>query len=58
MFTLYYISAAEAKKMIAPILSIGGKTEVTTAAATGVPDGDTISGGGGDTVAINDMLVI
>ena len=60
VFTLYYISAAEAKKMVAPVMSSGGKLEITTAAETGVPVSETITApkGGGDTTAINDMMVI
>jgi type IV pilus assembly protein PilQ len=60
VFTLYYITAAEAKKMITPVMSREGKMEITTAAETGVPVDATITApkGGGDTVAINDMIVI
>jgi len=60
VFTLYYISAAEAKKMIVPVLSPDGKIEVTAAAQTGVPVEETVSApsGAGDAVAINDMVVV
>jgi type IV pilus assembly protein PilQ len=60
VFTLYYISAAEAKKLITPVLSNNGKVEATAAAETGVPTSETISSqtGGGDTIAMNDTLVI
>lgn len=60
VFTLYYISAVEAKKMVLPVLSSEGKVEVTTAAQTGVPLGDTLTAptGAGDSTAINDMLVV
>lgn len=60
VFTLYYITAAEAKKMVTPVMSSSGKIEITTAAATTMPNGDTIGGtdGGGDTLAINDMMVV
>lgn len=60
VFTLYYISAAEASKLIKPVLSSSGKIEVTSAAKTGVPTDETISAqiGGGDTIAMNDTIVI
>lgn len=60
VFTLYYISAAEARKLISPVLSASGKIEATTAAETGVPTGETIStqAGGGDTTALNDTIVV
>ncbi|MBN1787225.1 MAG: hypothetical protein JW806_02390 [Sedimentisphaerales bacterium] len=60
VFTLYYITAAEAKKMILPVISNAGKLETTTAADTGVPVDETVSApsGGGDTLALNDMIVV
>jgi type II secretory pathway component GspD/PulD (secretin) len=60
VFTLYYISAAEARKLISPVLSASGKIEATTAAETGVPTSETIStqAGGGDTTALNDTIVV
>ncbi len=60
VFTLYYISAAEARKLISPVLSGNGKIEVTNASETGVPTDETISAqtGGGDTTAMNDTIVI
>ena len=60
VFTLYYISAAEAKKLISPILSDSGIIEATMAAETGVPTSETISAqtGGGDATAMNDTIVI
>ena len=60
VFTLYYISAAEAKKLMLQVLSAGAKIEVTTAAEIGVPL-DTAIGGkptGGDTTAMNDTLIV
>jgi type IV pilus assembly protein PilQ len=60
VFTLYYISAAEASKLIKPVLSDSGKIEITSAAQIGVPTEETISAqkGGGDNVAMNDTIVI
>lgn len=60
VFTLYYISAAEARKLISPVLSSSGKIEGTTAAETGVPTSETISAqtGGGDTTAMNDTIIV
>ncbi len=60
IFTLYYISAAEARKLITSVLSKNGKIEATTAAVTGVPTSATISSdsGGGDTIATNDIIIV
>ncbi|MHC4123871.1 MAG: type II secretion system protein GspD [Planctomycetota bacterium] len=60
VFTLYYISAAEAKKLVMPVLSDKAKVETTTAAETGVPTSESISSetGGGDTTAMNDTMII
>jgi type IV pilus assembly protein PilQ len=60
IFTLYYISAAEAKKLVTPVLSNKVRIEVTTAAVTTFPTGESIStvAGGGDTTAMNDTIII
>jgi type IV pilus assembly protein PilQ len=60
IFTLYYISAAEAKKMITPILSANGNMETTSAAATDFPTGESISSasGAGDATAMNDTIIV
>lgn len=61
VFTLYYISAAEAKKLVTPIVSTpNGKIETTSAAATDFPTGASISttSGGGDSAAMNDTIVV
>jgi type IV pilus assembly protein PilQ len=60
VFTLYYISAAEAKKLVTPVLSANTKVEVTTAAITDFPTGESISKvtGGGDNTAMNDTIII
>lgn len=60
VFTLYYISAAEAQKLITPVLSGAGNIQSSTPAALVVPTGESISAGtgGGDTMALNDTIVI
>lgn len=61
MFTLYYISAAEVKKLITPMLSTpNGRLETTTAAVTDFPTGESITKvtGGGDTTAMNDTIIV
>ncbi len=60
VFTLHYISAAEAKKLITPVLSAKARTEATSAAVVDFPTGESISTvtGGGDTTALNDTLIV
>jgi type IV pilus assembly protein PilQ len=60
VFTLYYMSAAEAQKLIAPVLSGKGSIQGSSPAETVVPTGDSISrgSGGGDNMALNDTIVI
>lgn len=59
VFTLYYISSVEARKLIMPVLSENAKIEASTAAQIGVPGGETIGGsGGGNTLAMNDTLIV
>jgi type II secretory pathway component GspD/PulD (secretin) len=60
MFTLYYVSAAEAKKLVTPILSQTGRLETTTAAVTDFPTGESITKvtGGGDATAMNDTIIV
>ncbi|MBN1807068.1 MAG: hypothetical protein JW837_17600 [Sedimentisphaerales bacterium] len=60
VFTLYYISAAEAMKLITPVLSSAGSIQGSSPAENVVPTGDSISAGsgGGDTMALNDTIVI
>ncbi len=60
VFTLYYISAAEAMKLITPVLSSAGSIQGSSPAENIVPTGDSIStgSGGGDTMALNDTIVI
>jgi len=60
VFALDYITADEAKKLIAPVLSSMGTIGSTTAAETGVPTGQSISSGtgGGDTMSLKDTIVV
>ncbi|UCF00062.1 MAG: type II secretion system protein GspD [Planctomycetota bacterium] len=60
VFTLYYISAAEATKLLTPVLSKVGTLEASSPAETVVPTGESISAGssGGDSMALNDRIVI
>ncbi|MBW8041092.1 MAG: hypothetical protein FVQ85_13970 [Planctomycetes bacterium] len=60
VFTLYYISAAEAEKLIKPILSGAGTIQGSSPAENTVPTGESISSGsaGGDTMALNDIIVL
>ena len=62
VFTLYYISAAEAMNLVTPVLSgaKGASIQGSTPAENVVPTGDSIStgSGGGDTMALNDTIVI
>ena len=59
VFTLYYISAAEVMKLIAPVLSEKALVQASSAAETTLP-GESISSGqgGGDTPASNDRMVV
>ncbi|MFC1739177.1 type II secretion system protein GspD [Planctomycetota bacterium] len=60
VFTLYYISAAEAMKLIAPVLSGKALMEVSSPANTTLSTGESISSGqtGGDSPASNDRMVV
>ena len=60
VFTLYYITAAEAMTLITPVLSGAGSIQGSSPAETVVPTGESISAGtgGGDTMALNDHIVI
>jgi len=67
VITLYYISAAEAKKLITPILSSAGKLETSTPAEKEISGGGAggssggaslTSKGGGDNPAIHDTIVL
>jgi type IV pilus assembly protein PilQ len=60
VFTLHYISAAEAQSLITPVLSGKGTIQASSPAETIVPTGDNISkgSGGGDNMALNDTIVL
>jgi type II secretory pathway component GspD/PulD (secretin) len=60
VFTLYYITAAEASELVSSILSEDGNIKITAAAATGVPTNQSIGpqSGGGNTTAMSDTLVV
>jgi len=60
VFTLCYVSAAEAKKLVTPVLSANGRLETTSAASTDFPTGASISSttGGGDSTAMHDTVVV
>ena len=60
LFKLYYISAAEAMRLIDPVLSGAGSIMGSSPAETVVPTGEAISAGasGGDSMALNDTIVI
>jgi len=63
VITLHYITAEDAAKLIQPVLSGASAAHVTTStkAESGISagGGDTLSaGGGGDQMALNDMVVV
>lgn len=74
IFTLYYITAEEAKKLITPVLSGSGKIETSTAAEAGISVGSSgssgasssssgagssmSSAGGGNSLALHDTIVV
>jgi len=61
VFTLYYITAEEAEKLIKPVLSGTGDIQSSTAAEEGISIGkEGVSGskGGGDNMAWHDTIVV
>jgi type IV pilus assembly protein PilQ len=69
VFTLYYITAEEARKLITPVLSKSGLVEVSTAAEAQISSGGGSSsgggggsvgsgGGGGNSMALHDTIVV
>lgn len=61
VFTLYYITAAEAKNLLSSVVSPDGNISVTSAAKTGVPTSESITSlqnDGGNTTAMNDTIIV
>ena len=60
VFQLHYITAAEVKNLVTPVLSDKGKIESTTPALTDFSTEDSITSdkGGGNTTAVEDIVVI
>jgi len=61
VFTLYYLTAEEASKLIKPVLSSAGQVQSSTAAEEGISIGkEGVSGskGGGDNMAWHDTIVV
>lgn len=60
VFTLYYISAAEVVKIVAPVLSGVGNIQGSSPTEKILPTGQSITAGsgGGDSMALNDIVVI
>ncbi len=60
VYTLYYISAAEAIRLITPVLSEAGLAQGSSPAEVGVSSGEDGVGSlsGGDSLALNDKLVV
>ncbi len=60
VFTLYYISAAEVVKVVAPVLSGVGSIQASSPPDKVLPTGQSITSGsgGGDSMALNDIVVI
>jgi len=61
VFTLYYITAVEAKKLVSPVLSSAGSVQCSTAAVSGISTSEKgVSGEevGGDSMALHDIIVV
>ncbi len=59
VFTLYYLTADEALKLVTPLLSEDGELAASSPAETGVPVGKSISSdSGGDNLAFEDTIVM
>ena len=59
IFTLYYISAEEAKKLITPVVSEVGSIEATQAPVVGISSGDDLSvAEGGNSMSLHDAIVM
>ena len=60
IFTLYYLAADEAEKLVTALLNEGGSVAKSSPAATGVPTGESISSdtAGGDNLAFQDTIIV
>ncbi|RKY07994.1 MAG: hypothetical protein DRP66_05495, partial [Planctomycetota bacterium] len=59
VFTLYYISAEEAKNLITPVVSEAGSIEATQAPEVGISSGDDLSvQEGGNSMSLHDAIVM
>lgn len=66
VITLYYITAEEASKLMQPVLSTAAKIQMSSPAEEKISEGSQIGssgsslsgGGGGDNLALNDMIVV
>lgn len=60
VFTLSYLTAGEAEKLVTALLNTGGSVAKSSPAATGVPTGESISSdtAGGDNLAFQDTIIV
>lgn len=60
VFTLHYLTAGEAEKLVTALLNDGGSVAKSSPAATGVPTGESISSdtAGGDNLAFQDTIIV
>jgi type IV pilus assembly protein PilQ len=59
IFTLYYVSAEEAKTLLTPVLSDSGSIEATKAPAVGISSGETLSvQEGGNSMSLHDSIIM
>ncbi|MHC4722604.1 MAG: type II secretion system protein GspD, partial [Planctomycetota bacterium] len=59
IFTLYYVSAEDAKALLTPVLSEYGSIEATKAPAVGVSSGDDLSvSEGGNSMSLHDSIIM
>ena len=59
IFTLYYVSAEEAKTLLTPVLSEYGSIEATKAPAVGVSSGEDLSvQEGGNSMSLHDSIIM
>ncbi|HIJ66718.1 MAG TPA: hypothetical protein HPP87_04275 [Planctomycetes bacterium] len=59
IFTLYYVSAEEAKTLLTPVLSDSGSIEATKAPQVGISSGDDLSiQEGGNSMSLHDSIIM